>query len=382
MILAKHLWRQRAQLHHLSTCNPLLNTVTAAERLDSRKVLRIQGEDTFGFLQGLITNDLHHLHQGQTSIYAMFLNKAGRVLYDTIIYRAQEDLLFLDCDYEVAQLLRNHLLVYRIRKKVTIDNVSDEYRVWAIYGASKDLKPDSASVESVFAVDPRSKDLGMRVVTNLSDEEVLKSHGIDSKANPEISYRRHRYKLGISEGVSEIVPGKAFPLEVNLDYLNGLSVHKGCYLGQEFTARTYHTGVVRKRVMPISIDAKSRVPLNEDVKSGDGKSVGKVRGVDGSYGIALMRIEQALAAKELKVGTSIITTGKPLWWPQEAINPSLINWISGIIVVCNWINYTHSNLVFFLWPISEYVRQSFEFSLFERITRSCDWTISGIENRN
>lgn len=100
--------------------------------------------------------------------------------------------------------------------------------------------------------------------------------------------------------------------------MNGVSFHKGCYIGQELTARTHHTGVVRKRLMPIIFDKPISVNSSEvaDVKDEEKKSVGKLRNISGIYGLGLMRVEQAMAAKELTINENICRIEKPSWWPK------------------------------------------------------------------
>ena len=115
-----------------------------------------------------------------------------------------------------------------------------------------------------------------------------------------------------------MLPTKCLPLEANADYLHGVSFHKGCYIGQELTARTFHTGVIRKRYMPLLFDDSGEVDITADIVNEKGKNVGKVRGIDGSHGIGLLRISECLSAETLKIGTVSVKTHRPEWWPIEA----------------------------------------------------------------
>ena len=287
-----------------------------AVKLTNRSVIRLAGEESRDFLQGLITNDIQHLGSGPAGLDSLFLNKAGRVLYDAIIYSGCPDTegdLFVETDRAVGQELRKHLMIYRVRRKIAIDLVDDEYAVWAGFGENPEALENSIS-------DPRLKDLGKRLLTR-------QENGVSSAkvtVGTLQSYNEHRYKLGVPEGVKEIVPGKAFPLEHNCDYMHGLSVHKGCYLGQEFTARTYHTGVVRKRIMPVELElpqAAGEDLVNAEVVTIDGRASGKIRGLEGQHGIGLLRIEMALGDKNLKANKTVgVRTWKPTWWPQVAPN--------------------------------------------------------------
>lgn len=292
---------------------------STAEKLHCRKLIRLAGAESGPFLQGLVTNDIAHLSQGAAqSIYALFLNKSGRIMYDSIVYRSENtNELFLECDENVAPELRKHLMVYRIRKKIAIDIVSDEYNLWTVFN-QKEETDDFTGLE-IHSADPRLKTLGHRIVTQLDDHAMLKRFGLAAVNNSNAEYKLNRYKLGVAEGIQEIVPGKAFPMEFNCDYMNGLSVHKGCYLGQEFTARTYHTGVVRKRIMPIKFETSPSLEIvNADVKTGDGKAAGKVRGVEGGSGIGLLRMDLVKDGKPLNAKGHPVTTWIPDWWPTDA----------------------------------------------------------------
>ncbi|XP_035751525.1 putative transferase CAF17, mitochondrial [Egretta garzetta] len=106
-------------------------------------------------------------------------------------------------------------------------------------------------------------------------------------------YHRHRYKQGIPEGVKDLPPGVALPLESNLAYMNGISFTKGCYIGQELTARTHHMGVIRKRLLPVRFSAplpKDSIPEGAEVLTESGKSAGKFRAGGDELGIALLRL--------------------------------------------------------------------------------------------
>ncbi|XP_011500948.1 PREDICTED: putative transferase CAF17 homolog, mitochondrial isoform X2 [Ceratosolen solmsi marchali] len=129
-----------------------------------------------------------------------------------------------------------------------------------------------------------------------------------------------RYKLGIGEGVQDLLFGVSFPLEINCDYLHGLSFHKGCYIGQELTARTHHTGVIRKRLMPLifnNINGKN-FEYDEKIINDNGNIVGKIRGYVGTVGLGLMRIGETIASKTLFVKGCTLKIVKPQWWPQES----------------------------------------------------------------
>lgn len=291
----------------------------------SRSLIRCVGAktETSQFLQGMITNDMNHLSGTSSCIYALFLNKAGRVLYDTIIYKSpaqdkDKESFLIECDSTVTSNLAKHLKLYRVRRKIDV-TVSDEHDLWCFEGSNlgsndKLLTSSSASVHQ----DPRLKDMGHRIIAT-KDYNLRESFNEVQEGALE-DYIKHRYKLGICEGTVDLIPEKSFPLESNCDYMHGISFHKGCYIGQELTARTHHTGVVRKRLMPLIFDKPIKFKADEpvDVKNEENNSVGKVRNVIDETGLGLMRIDQALAATQLSLNENKCRTEKPNWWPIEA----------------------------------------------------------------
>ena len=286
----------------------------------SRSLIRCAGAktETSQFLQGMITNDMNHLSNGSPCIYALFLNKAGRILYDSIIYKTPssddtKDAFLIECDSSIASNLSKHLKLYRVRKKIDI-SLSDEHDLWCLNGS---LNTESSSNLQAFA-DPRLKDIGLRIIAAKSSN-VKDTIGSVQEGTLD-DYTKHRYKLGICEGVIDLPPEKCFPLESNCDFMHGVSFHKGCYIGQELTARTHHTGVIRKRIMPLTFDKPIVLKPEEpvDIKSEDNKVVGKVRNVIGQHGLGLLRLEEALAATQLHLNENKCRTERPYWWPVEA----------------------------------------------------------------
>lgn len=288
----------------------------------SRSLIRCAGNksEASQFLQGVVTNDVNHLANKYSAIYSLFLNKAGRVLYDSIIYKLtapedEKEEFLIECDSSVASNLEKHMKLYRVRRKIDIA-ISDEHDLWCVQGATESLK---SSNNMLVSADPRLKDIGARIVSS-KRFDVKKSIGDKIKEASEDEYVSHRYQLGVPEGVVDLPPEKCFPLESNCDYMHGVSFQKGCYIGQEFTARTHHTGVVRKRLMPLKfehpISFKTDVPV--DVKNEENQSVGKVRNIIGQHGLGLLRIEQVLTATQLKYNDNKCSTFKPSWWPIEA----------------------------------------------------------------
>ncbi|XP_076234458.1 iron-sulfur cluster assembly factor IBA57, mitochondrial [Calliopsis andreniformis] len=316
------------------------------EHLKNKSLLRVRGKETSDFLQGLITNDMRHFEEGAANLYALFLNIKGRVMYDVIIYKSQEDNVFyIECDSQAVDPLQKHLKIYRVRRKVDIDNLGDNINIWALFDPAHSNNEQSNDrqkleglifpcgtlnnksskvVENIMIYeDPRLSDLGIRILAepNIDRDKIIKHLNSNvSISDKTLSYKAFRYKLGIAEGIDDLPPGKPFPLEINCDYLHGVSFHKGCYIGQELTARTYHTGVVRKRLMPLLFEEIPTKSLSYDEKILDesGNAVGKFRGNEKEYGLGLIRITEGLNAKSLTVSDIKIKTSKPVWWPKES----------------------------------------------------------------
>ncbi|XP_073818436.1 putative transferase CAF17 homolog, mitochondrial [Musca autumnalis] len=304
------------------------------EYLDQRQLIRVKGEDIIPFLQGLTTNDIRQLQSSHTgSLYTMFLNKAGRVLYDAIMYKAPTDssTILIECDQEVCNELMRHLKLYRVRRKIQIDSIADELKVWCVFqaggGGPTAVLPQMPVDNMDIINDPRLPDLGYRLIATAdrTSEEIsrLLKHLSNAKieqSNDGNNYRLHRYTIGVAEGMKDMPPGKQFPLEANCDVLNGVSFNKGCYIGQELTARVYHTGVIRKRHMPLILKAPLAENSSFSVNNDAGVKVGNVLGCAETNGLALIRIEKALKSKELTIDGKPCSVEIPKWWPPLLLN--------------------------------------------------------------
>lgn len=298
--------------------------------LKNRSLIKVSGSQASQFLQGLITNDMKHFEEGAQSMYAMFLNNKGRILYDTLLHKWGGDNTFLiECDKNVNRLLQRHLNIYKLKKDIKISDASQLLTLWALItplDIEEICKTDILNSISVYR-DPRLADLGFRVITtsDIGNFDLHSAIGKDTVIkHTDEDYHNLRYKLGVSEGADDLFPGTAFPLESNCDYLHGISFHKGCYIGQELTARIHHTGVVRKRLMPLQFldctDCQSverDAPIYASVDPGR-IQIGKLKNKSCDYGIGLVKIKEALESKDLFVGTTPVDIVRPHWWPIEA----------------------------------------------------------------
>lgn len=296
--------------------------------LESRRLIKVSGHDAPVFLQGLITNDMQHFEEGASSMYAMFLNNKGRVLYDTLIHKWEgSDSFLLECDKNVYSSLQRHLKIYKLKRNIEIADGTEDLRLFALITPTEiELDKTIHPKRNVnIYKDPRLAALGHRLIASPTvDHAYIQSLLGDNTviANDETGYKYLRFKLGVSEGAHDLPAGVCFPLEANCDYLHGVSFHKGCYIGQEVTARVHHTGVVRKRIMPIqftdviqeTIENDSVITVNDEKNS----KIGKFKSWVNDYGLGIVRVKEALEAKSLSVGQHTVKVIKPDWWPFEA----------------------------------------------------------------
>ncbi|XP_061653612.1 putative transferase CAF17 homolog, mitochondrial [Phyllopteryx taeniolatus] len=308
----------------------------ACYRLVHRALVRVQGAETGSFLQGLVTNDVRELEEagGRGAVYAHFLNVQGRTLYDVIMYSHKEAAtgsgVFLECDDTVTDSLLRHLKFFKIRKKIDI-NPCPDLSVWAVLPLQRNhgqrfSKPELSSPEKATAweTDPRTHDMGWRLVLG-SQADPLDVIASCQKGDTE-EYHRHRYSIGLPEGVKDLPPGVALPLESNLVYMQGISFSKGCYIGQELTARTHHTGVVRKRLMPVRSSAPVQgLEEGTALHTRSGKPAGKHRAGLGNLGLSLIRLshaKEALTVKSADDTQMTLEASVPDWWPEEGQSDS------------------------------------------------------------
>lgn len=197
-------------------------------QLRKRGLLKVKGRDTIKFLQGLVTNDVEAFQNDEErkTLYAMFLNASGRTLYDVVFYKHEDSgdvpTFFLECDLNAIPDLTKHLKMFKLRAKVDMFH-AEGYEPWVMFSPSGvvDLKDASNSSDiSVFEKDPRLGQLGFRMVLPKGSSPCVCFEDVYETGDT-FEYDVHRTKLGVCEGVDEIPPGNAVPLEYNIAYLNG-----------------------------------------------------------------------------------------------------------------------------------------------------------------
>lgn len=285
----------------------------SAAALPERGVVRVSGPDAQHLLQGLVTQDLELL-QHQPAVYAALLTPQGKVLFDFFVVRMGDDYL-LDCKRDKVVDLIKRLALYRLRAKVTFDDVSAAMAVLALWGEGA---PPKAPDGGVVFVDPRWPDLGWRALLPSSEATRFGDCARPASAG---DWHLHRIGLGVPDGGSDFAYSDAFPHEADIDQLRGVSFTKGCYVGQEVVSRMQHRGTARKRIVMV----RSRAPLagSGAISAGDLR-IGDVTSSAGHMGLALVRLDRAAEAKAK--GEALTCAGQEIElelppWAQFSLAP-------------------------------------------------------------
>ena len=259
--------------------------------LDDRAILYINGEDAKEFLQNLISNDINKVNK-ETSCFTSLLTPQGKFLYEFIIVKHKLGYL-IDCEKTQAEGLFKQLTLYKLRSKVEILNLSNEFVV-AGFSHEKFLTFDEAKDQSGFTIkyredpiflDPRNKQLGARLIINLEklylSLKKLNLHNADIK-----EYYSLSHSLGIVPKDLNKLQDKLFGIECNFEELNGIDFKKGCYVGQENTARIKLKNKLSKRLFPINV-LNGKLHEGESIYNNE-IEIGKVL-IDNDYPFALVK---------------------------------------------------------------------------------------------
>lgn len=312
-----------------------------AAQLPDRAVLELHGVDSRDYLQNLITNDVRHLEDdSKNCIYSFMLNHQGRVTGELFVYRARSHTdLLIECDRVVLPDIQQNLNRFKLKKQVKVKK-RDDLAVWSVFPSRLSdcaKMKDFADTRGVLVNDPRLPGLGLFRAVAKSDLAVidivadrLLEQLTDTKLyeTDAFAYTKFRLQNGLAEGSIDHSPGNTFPLEANGDFLNAISFFKGCYVGQELTARTYHTGVTRKRFMPLKFEPFASVePKLEQLRpdqrlvSRDGKKrLGKLKSFYREYAIGVVYFDELEKYNnELYIeneGIKLVAS-RPVWWPDK-----------------------------------------------------------------
>jgi folate-binding protein YgfZ len=298
-----------------------------AAHLDDRGVVRVAGEDARKFLNGLLTTDIGKVTAGRPA-YAALLTPQGKIIVDFLVAEPSEGVFLLDCPRGEVQTLMQRLTFYKLRAKVTIEDVSEHLQVFAAWdGASSPVVPAKAGTQNpgildsrfrgndqvaVAYPDPRLPALGFRVIAERGANvaEAFGAEPTDTHA-----YTTHRIAQGAPEGGVDFAYNDAFPHEACMDQLSGVDFKKGCYIGQEVVSRMEHRGTARTRVVPLT--CVGAAPAAGTPVTAGGKPMGEIGSGAANSALALLRLDRVAEALQegstLEAGGVALTLHKPAW---------------------------------------------------------------------
>lgn len=288
--------------------------------LAERGLIALRGDDARSLLQGVISSDIERVTPTSAS-YGALLTPQGKYLFDFMVVQIG-DVLVLDTERARIDDLMRRLMMYRLRAKAEIEDASEAFEVAALLGddlaTRLDLPPQPGAAralsDGVVLIDPRLAALGGRAVLPRGQAApALEDLGFAAAAPT--AYEQARLALGVPDGSRDLVVDRSTLLESGFDELHGVDFQKGCFVGQELTARMKYRGLVRKRLMPVVFDGPPPAP-GTPIRL-DGKDAGEMRSGHDGRGIALLRLEQVARAAEgglpLLADATEVIPQKPDW---------------------------------------------------------------------
>jgi hypothetical protein len=257
--------------------------------LSDRAIVAVSGAEARTFLQGLITNDIGKLAPA-TPLYAALLTPQGKILFDFLLFE-RDDAILIDCARVTAEAFQKRLSMYRLRARVDIASRGDLAVIASWNGRAEGEWRD-----------PRLAELGYRSIV------------LDNVDEPSLdAYTGHRLNLAVPEG-RDFGQDEMFALDADLEELNGISFEKGCYVGQELTARMKHRGTARKKLLPIKA-AAGGLPAPGARILANGSDLGAITSIYGSRGFALIRHDRLAESQDSPLETegAPVSVRKPSW---------------------------------------------------------------------
>jgi len=259
--------------------------------LEDRGLISISGKDAREYLQNIITNDINKVSK-TSSIFSALLNPQGKYLFEFFIVKSNNG-YFLDCDNKITEELINNLAKYKLRSQVEIKDLSSEFVIGVInldkfreiQNNEKNKTDTILYKESSIFIDSRKKELGARVLSSLEKLDLTIKELNLKKSNIK-TYLDHAYHHGIPVEGLENLKEQLFGLEANFEQLNGIDFKKGCYVGQENTARMKLKNKLRRRLLPIKVEGK--INIGNEIMFNNNK-IGKVL-IGDPYPFALIKL--------------------------------------------------------------------------------------------
>jgi folate-binding protein YgfZ len=264
--------------------------------LPERGVIAIEGEDRVAFLQGLVSNDIEQVRPGH-AVWAALLTAQGKWMADFFVF-AGPDTLLLDCEAALVPMLIPRLSRYRLRMNVTLRAEPS-----LLVHVAWDGKPE---IPGIIAPDPRLPNFAWRI---------LAAEALPANATPE-DWDLHRLAAGLPDGSKDMESDRSVLLEAGFDELAGVSWSKGCYMGQELTARTKYRGLVKRRLVPVTVDGPLPAPGSPVLR--DAIEVGVMRSGRAGIGLASLRLDAM--GHTLHCGEATLLPSVPPWMrlPERA----------------------------------------------------------------
>ena len=289
----------------------------AYTHLTNRGIISVTGSNSRDFLQGIISNDITLVSPNKT-IYAALLTPQGKYLFDFFISQSGEKLL-IECEKDRVPDLMKRLRIYKLRANADLVDETETYSIFAIWGddaaQATGLHNERGLAHEISGgtqfIDPRLNTAGVRSVLPIEAAEA-QLQSLAAKPASTSDYDLHRLKLGLPDASRDLVVDKAILIESGFDELNGVDWNKGCYMGQELTARTKYRGLVKKRLISVFIEGAAPEP-GTPIMVGD-KNAGEMRSSNAGHGIALLRLDQLNnEAAEYICDQAILRPNKPTW---------------------------------------------------------------------
>jgi folate-binding protein YgfZ len=281
----------------------------------ARGLLLLSGEDRSKFLQGLVSNDVRKL-SATHAIWAALLTPQGKYLHDFFIAEQGDGWLI---DGEGARIadLKRRLSLYKLRARIVLEDVSDRFEVLQAWGpgagAPFGLGEPGQAIQrdgAVAFLDPRLGDLGVRLIAPKGTGAALLG-GLGYAPGAIADWDLRRLGHGVPDGSRDMTLEKAILLENGFDELHGVAWDKGCYIGQELTARTKYRGLIKKRLMPVAIDGPLPEPGTLILR--DGQEAGEIRSGRAGLAVALVRLDAIEAGTPLVAGEATVRPLRPAW---------------------------------------------------------------------
>jgi tRNA-modifying protein YgfZ len=281
--------------------------------LEQRAVLRLSGEECESFLQGLISNDVRKLASG-AAVYATLLSPQGKFLHDFFLL-AHEGEVLLDVDASRAHDLIARLSMYKLRTKVTIERT--ELAVAAVWG---EAAPTLQAAPFAHAVDPRLSALGVRIIGEKNALSAWLSSTMTQQRTVE-NYEQLRLEHSVPDGARDFIIERTLLLEAGVDALHGVDFNKGCYVGQEVTARSKFRAQLRKSLAQVRASAALPEIGTTIIAhfSGEDIALGELRSSHGAVGLAFVQLDVWERARTenapISAGGITLTLASPAWLP-------------------------------------------------------------------